>query len=77
MTYRVQLERDYCIGAGMCEMIAPEVFVIDRENRVTLADPEAPARVPESLLMEAAQSCPVAAIRLYDESGEMAYPSYE
>ncbi|MBW3624464.1 MAG: ferredoxin [Armatimonadetes bacterium] len=77
MTYRVVLERDFCIGYGCCVEIAPEAFELDEANVVRLKDEEAPSRVEDPRLMEAARACPVAAIHLFDEEGEQAYPAYE
>ncbi len=51
------MDRERCVGAGMCVLTAPEVFGQDEEDgRVRLLDPE-PAEIGD-----AAQVCPAAAI---------------
>ena len=39
----VEVDRDVCIGAGMCVMNAPEVFDQDDEGIVVVLEPEVPA----------------------------------
>lgn len=60
---RVSVDREKCMGCGVCESICPEVFQMGEDNIAkVLQDP-----VPESLedtAREAAQSCPEEAIRV-------------
>ncbi|RSN56438.1 ferredoxin [Amycolatopsis sp. WAC 04182] len=54
---KLEVDRDRCVGAGMCVLTAPEVFAQDDEDgRVRLLDPE-PADIGDAV-----QSCPAAAI---------------
>ncbi|MGW5385587.1 ferredoxin [Nocardia sp. NPDC003963] len=61
---RIGIDRERCIGAGMCALIAPEVFdQSDADGRVLLLDPAPPA-AQHPVAREAAHSCPAAAITL-------------
>ena len=68
---KVTVDRDLCIGCGNCESIAPNVFELDSEGIATVIDPEGD---DESVIREAAESCPEDAIILQDEDGEQIYP---
>ncbi len=68
---RIEIDRDLCIGAESCVVVAPEVFEMDGENKAVLKN--AVGADDQTILM-AAQSCPVAAILLYDEDGNQIYP---
>lgn len=59
---RIEVDRERCIGAGMCTLTAPDVFDQDEEDgRVVLLDPEPPeGRHPAARTAEA--SCPSGAI---------------
>lgn len=58
------VDRERCIGAGMCALLAPEVFDQDEaDGRVLLLDPAPPA-VHHSAAREAVHNCPAAAITL-------------
>ncbi|AOS63123.1 ferredoxin [Actinoalloteichus hymeniacidonis] len=61
---RVEVDRQRCVGAGMCALTAPEMFDQDEhDGRVVLlvADPAASAH---DEVREAAELCPAEAIRL-------------
>lgn len=69
---RIEIERPTCISSGFCLLEAPEVFEHDEEFKaVARANP-----VPDSPgVHEAAENCPVEAIRLLDaETGEVRFP---
>ncbi|WP_326908657.1 ferredoxin [Sedimentibacter sp. MB31-C6] len=55
------VDRDTCIGCGVCVALCPDVFELDDENiSVVISDP-----VPtefESCAEESKQECPVGAI---------------
>ena len=82
------IDRDQCIGAASCVAVYPEVFEIDDEAKAVLklqgnettserTDIKAldVSSVDDDTLLLAAQSCPTAAIYLYDESGEQVFPA--
>lgn len=62
---KIKVDQDLCIGCGICEGIAPEVFSLETEPyAVVLLDP-----VPEEFqaaAREAAEACPEAAIVIED-----------
>ncbi|WP_067845399.1 ferredoxin [Nocardia lijiangensis] len=58
----LRVDRERCIGAGMCVLTAPGVFDQDAEDgRVVPLDP-APAPERERAVLDAAQVCPSGAI---------------
>ena len=84
---KIKVDRDLCIGAAPCVFAADGVFELDDENKAVLKlkDGEKTSAltektaleddaVPDDVLMEAAQSCPVKAIMLYDDEGKQVYP---
>ena len=74
---RIEIDRDLCIGAESCVVVAPEVFEMDLENKAVLKNvPGQPAwgGADDQTILMSAQSCPVAAIFLYDEDGNQMYP---
>ncbi|NBP58447.1 ferredoxin [bacterium] len=82
------IDRDQCIGAASCVAVYPDVFEIDEEAKAVLklkggevtsdrTDITAldVSSVDDDTLLLAAQSCPTAAIYLYDEKGEQVFPA--
>jgi ferredoxin len=55
----VSVNQDLCVGNAMCRAIAPKAFAANPNGKSTVADPESEAT---ELLIEAAETCPVAAI---------------
>lgn len=68
---RIVVDRQGCIGARSCVVVAPGVFQMDDENLAYVTDPDS---TDEDTILMAAQSCPVLAIRLYDEDGKQIFP---
>lgn len=68
---KIVIDRDLCIGAASCVVIAPETFQMDDENKAYLVSLE--GNDAETIVM-AAESCPTKAIFLYDEEGKQVYP---
>lgn len=68
---KIEVDRDVCIGAAPCVTVAPGVFQLDEENKAYVVD--ADGADAETILL-AAQSCPVQAIRLFDEEGNQIFP---
>jgi ferredoxin len=66
----VQVDRALCIGSGDCVDTAPDVFQLDDEDKAVVVDPDA---APVDDILEAAQNCPVSAIFIAGEDGDL-YP---
>ncbi|MBV2366018.1 ferredoxin [Streptomonospora nanhaiensis] len=61
---RPRIDRDRCVGAGMCVLRAPDTFDQDPDDgRVVLLDPAPPPHRHASV-REAAQTCPSGAVAL-------------
>ncbi|EKE00135.1 MAG: hypothetical protein ACD_22C00088G0004 [uncultured bacterium] len=69
---KITVNRNACIGAATCVVVSPSGFELDSQN-IAVVKPDATSLSDEELLM-AAQSCPVAAIVLYDEEGNQIFP---
>lgn len=81
------IDRDQCIGAASCVAVYPDIFEIDEESKAVLklktgdvtsekTDIKAldVSSVDDETLLLAAQSCPTAAVYLYDEDGNQVFP---
>ncbi|GAA2379154.1 hypothetical protein GCM10010404_39380 [Nonomuraea africana] len=65
----ISVDRERCIGAGMCVLTAPEVFDQDTEDgRVILLDPAPPSR-DDATARQAAHVCPSGAITIVSGNG--------
>lgn len=69
---KIEIDRELCIGAASCIAVAPEAFELDEENKA-ITKPLWSDLTDEQLL-DAAKSCPVAAILLYGPDGRRLYP---
>jgi len=68
---RVVVDREACIGAQSCVVVANGLFKMDEDNLAYIDDPNA---YDEDTLLLSAQSCPVLAIHLYDKDGKKIFP---
>ena len=68
----IKVDRNLCIGAAPCILIAPGAFDLDKENIAVVKD--GALKLPVEKLLMAAQACPVKAITLIDEKGKQLYP---
>jgi ferredoxin len=70
--YKIKVDRDLCIGAASCVVLAMKTFGLDSENKaIVLSDDQDAA----DAIKLAAESCPTKAIILEDvETGEQEYP---
>jgi ferredoxin len=66
----VTVDRALCIGSGDCVDTAPNVFQLDEEDKAVVVDPDG-ASVDE--IVQAAGNCPVSAIFVVGEEGDL-YP---
>lgn len=69
--YTVEILRDVCIGAATCVAIAPETFQLDEQNLVYMVESDWDE---DEIILAAAQSCPVFAIIVKDETGKQLFP---
>lgn len=67
---QVAVDRDQCIGNGVCVALAPAAFALDANMKAVVIDPD---RESEGALLAAAESCPTQAIYLSAE-GQALYP---
>ncbi|WP_307868343.1 ferredoxin [Umezawaea beigongshangensis] len=68
--WRIDVDRETCVGSGMCTAIASNRFVLvaDRARAVD-ATVE-----PDEAVLDAAESCPMEAIVVRDEAGRVLAP---
>jgi len=69
---KITIDRDECIGDGLCANEAPETFELDDEDKAVLLEGSSDSR---DSILEAAKSCPTDAIAIEDrDTGEKLYP---
>ncbi len=66
----IRVDRALCIGSGDCVDTAPDVFQLDHEDKAVVVDPDG---APTDEILEAAGNCPVTAIFVVGEDGDL-YP---
>jgi ferredoxin len=67
---QVTVDRSLCIGSGDCVDLVPDVFQLDEEDKAVVVDPDG---APLDDVITAAQGCPVSAIFVIGEEGDI-YP---
>jgi len=67
---KIEINQD-CIGCGTCGVIANKTFVLNSEGKSVVTNLNGDT---DEVIMQAAQSCPVLAIRLFDSEGKQVYP---
>jgi ferredoxin len=60
---RVQVDRERCVGSGVCESLAPEVFEVD-DDGVLQVHREEPSADELDDVQDAVQQCPARALAL-------------
>jgi ferredoxin len=68
---RVRIDRTLCVGFGDCVTAAPQAFVLGEDDVVLFLSPES---VDPLQLVRACASCPVDAITVWDEAGNVIAP---
>jgi ferredoxin len=68
---RVRIDRTLCVGFGDCVTAAPQAFVLGEDDVVLFLSPES---VNPLQLVRACASCPVDAITVWDEAGNILAP---
>jgi ferredoxin len=66
----VTVDRSLCIGSGDCVDTVPDVFQLDEEDKAVVVDPDG---APVDDVLQAAGNCPVSAIFVVGEDGDL-YP---
>ena len=70
--YKLEVDRDACIGDGLCADEAPGTFEMDDEDKAIVLEGSTDSR---DTILEAAQNCPTDAITVEDkDTGEKLYP---
>lgn len=71
-TITMKIDRSLCIGAATCVALAPKAWALDNEAKAIILDT---AEVEsDDTLLDAAKSCPVAAITILDDNGKQIFP---
>lgn len=68
---KIEVDRELCISVASCVAVAPNTFELDDEGIATVKNPNADTK---ETILQAAQSCPVSAIIVYDDDGKQIYP---
>lgn len=69
--WRLEVDRHTCISSGMCSGIAPDHFELEGDGSHPLAD----VVDQDEAVIDAAESCPVEAIKVFNAaSGELVSP---
>jgi len=73
--YHILIDRDACVGDGLCSDKAPDVFEVDDERKPIVANPD--TDWPENLVW-IAKNCPVEAVQIIDAAtGKRVWPPEE
>ena len=62
----IAVDRELCMGSGMCIVYAPGTFAHDDETKAVVVDPEGD---PIESIRNAVQACPTSAITLTESEG--------
>jgi ferredoxin len=69
--WKLSVDPQVCVASGMCPAMAPDHFVLDGPH----SRPLVPETEPSDAVIDAAESCPVEAIRVRDAAtGELIAP---
>ncbi|MFS8131164.1 MAG: ferredoxin [Candidatus Dojkabacteria bacterium] len=72
--YIIEYDKNKCIGAASCSVIAPLTFFMNDENKADMVL-DAQDVDTDDAIMEGAQSCPVLAIKIIEKStGDVLFP---
>ncbi|MEU0098848.1 ferredoxin [Streptomyces sp. NPDC006267] len=62
----IRVDRERCVGAGMCALTAPDVFTQDDDGFSELLPGRPTEAGDQPLVREAVRACPVGAVSLAD-----------
>ena len=60
----ISIDRDVCIGSGMCVMYAGGTFGQDEQTKAVVTDPEGD---PAETVRIAVEACPTGALRIIED----------
>lgn len=69
----IQVDTDMCTGAATCMALAPKAFHVGPGEKAIVLDTA--GEEDRDAIIEAAKSCPTAAIIIKDSSGKQIYPA--
>lgn len=69
----LRILRDQCIGTGACSKVVPNALVFDGQQIIAFTD-DPPETVERERLYEACEVCPVEALELVDDDGQVIAP---
>jgi len=70
---RIEIDRETCISVASCVAIAPDNFDLDEEGKARVISKDG----DNAQILEAAKSCPVDAIKVFDENGKQIWPNQQ
>lgn len=70
--WTVEVDRNVCIGAAPCTAMAPNSFALDDNGKAGIL--ASANKDDQETILNAARSCPVAAITIKDETGKVIFP---
>lgn len=70
--WTVEVDRNVCIGAAPCTAMAPRSFALDDNGKASILT--SVDQDDQETILNAARSCPVAAIIIKDETGKVIFP---
>ncbi len=70
MAWHVEVDRDLCQGTGICASMAEHVFQVDGLKSRAVRD----TVEPEDAIADAAECCPMEAITVRDQAGNLIAP---
>lgn len=63
---RIEVDKERCVGAGMCALTAPDVFTQDDDGVSEVLPGGAERAGDHPMVKEAARACPVGAVTVTD-----------
>ncbi|MDD5749925.1 MAG: ferredoxin [Patescibacteria group bacterium] len=68
---KIKVDRELCTSVATCIAVAPNTFELDDEGIAIIKNPKGD---DEETILQAAKSCPVDAIIIYDDDNKQIYP---
>lgn len=70
--WTVEVDQVACIGSAPCTAMAPNTFALNDEGKAAIL--ATVDQDDQETILNAARACPVAAIRIKDETGKQIFP---